>query len=100
MVEFIVKSLTIKGMPDKLHTWLKRRAGAHHRSINREVLHILQSMADGGFSDSIDLGGAQLALDGAHHDLDTLAGTWTAEEAAEFEANTAAFRQIDEDMWK
>ena len=33
-------------------------------------------------------------------DLDHLAGTWSREEAAEFERNTAVFEQVDEDLWK
>ncbi len=32
-------------------------------------------------------------------DFDRLAGTWTKEEAAEFERNTAAFGNIDPDIW-
>lgn len=35
-----------------------------------------------------------------HTDLDYLAGTWSAEDAAEFERNTAAFETVDEAMWK
>jgi hypothetical protein len=34
------------------------------------------------------------------HDLDALAGTWTAEDTAAFLSATADFRQCDEDMWK
>lgn len=33
-------------------------------------------------------------------DFDRLAGTWTQEEAAEFERNTAAFDNIDPAMWE
>ena len=31
--------------------------------------------------------------------LDQLAGTWTEEEAQEFEQNTQQFNQIDPDLW-
>jgi hypothetical protein len=34
-----------------------------------------------------------------YHDLDDLAGTWTAEDAALFEAASADFEQIDESLW-
>ena len=34
-----------------------------------------------------------------HHDLDGLAGTWTEEEAAEFETATEGFRQVEPDLW-
>jgi plasmid stability protein len=35
-----------------------------------------------------------------HHDLDSLAGTWTAEEAETFLSATANLREFDEDLWK
>ena len=33
-------------------------------------------------------------------DLDHLAGTWSAQDADEFESATAVFEKVDEDMWK
>ena len=33
-------------------------------------------------------------------DLDTLVGTWTADDIAEFERATAEFDQIDESLWR
>lgn len=38
---------------------------------------------------------------GQHHDdLDHLAGTWTDEEAAEFDAALAEQRKIDSELWE
>jgi|WetSurMetagenome_2_1015567.scaffolds.fasta_scaffold807336_2 hypothetical protein len=34
------------------------------------------------------------------HDLDALAGTWSAEEAAGFLATLSDMRQCDEDLWR
>jgi hypothetical protein len=34
------------------------------------------------------------------HDLDALAGTWSAEQAAEFEAAIADFERVDSTLWK
>jgi hypothetical protein len=34
-----------------------------------------------------------------HHDLDDLAGTWSPEEAREFDAVVQDFSRIDEEMW-
>lgn len=34
-----------------------------------------------------------------HHDLDHLKGTWSAEEADAFDAELAAQRTVDPDMW-
>jgi hypothetical protein len=35
-----------------------------------------------------------------HHELDSLAGTWSADEARAFVAATAELRKLDEDLWK
>jgi hypothetical protein len=35
-----------------------------------------------------------------HNDLDALAGTWTAADAAEFERATADFDEIDTALWR
>jgi hypothetical protein len=35
-----------------------------------------------------------------HHDLDALAGTWTAEDASAFDAATAKSRKIDAELWQ
>ena len=35
-----------------------------------------------------------------HHDLDHLAGSWSAKEAEEFKENTLFFEQIDKELWK
>ncbi|NLF08148.1 MAG: hypothetical protein GX594_09245 [Pirellulaceae bacterium] len=35
-----------------------------------------------------------------HHDLDALAGTWSADEAAAFLSSVSDMRKCDEDLWK
>lgn len=37
--------MTLKNVPDELHEGLKRRAQAHHRSLNGEILSILENAA-------------------------------------------------------
>ena len=37
-------TLTLRDVPDDLHDWLKRQAEAHHRSVNKEVLALLESL--------------------------------------------------------
>lgn len=38
-------NITLKNIPPDLHRALKRRAKAHHRSLNKEVIATLQSAA-------------------------------------------------------
>lgn len=36
-------NITIKGIPDDLHKKLKEQAGANHRSINGEILYVIEN---------------------------------------------------------
>lgn len=40
--------LTIRGVPDDLHAWLKEQARAHHRSVNREAIALIESIRVAG----------------------------------------------------
>ena len=35
-----------------------------------------------------------------YHDLDSLAGTWSEGDAADFDKATEIFRQVDEELWQ
>ena len=37
-------TLTLRDVPDDLHNWLKRQAETHHRSMNKEVLALLETV--------------------------------------------------------
>ena len=43
---------------------------------------------------------SKMRRDGLHHDLDHLAGSWSADEAAEFDKDLAAQRKIDQELWR
>ena len=47
-----------------------------------------------------ELGGGTLPRDEKARDLSDLAGTWSEQEAAEFEENVRAFEQLDEALWR
>jgi len=36
-------TMTLRDLPEDLHDWLKRQAEAHHRSVNKEVIALLES---------------------------------------------------------
>lgn len=40
-------AITVRGVPDRVHRRLKRRAEAHNRSLNGEVLQLLEEAALG-----------------------------------------------------
>jgi plasmid stability protein len=45
-------SITIKGIPKETHRKLKKRAAAHRRSLNSEVIYVLESTLCGGLDDA------------------------------------------------
>lgn len=37
-------NLTLRNVPADLHSWLRQRAAAHHRSVNKEVIALLEDV--------------------------------------------------------
>lgn len=37
-------TMTLRDIPEDLHAWLKRQAEAHHRSVNKEVIVLLETV--------------------------------------------------------
>ena len=36
--------MTVREVPDELHSWLKQQAEMHHRSVNKEVIAQLEKL--------------------------------------------------------
>lgn len=39
-----MSSLTLRDIPEDLHSWLRQQAQAHHRSINKETIALLSEL--------------------------------------------------------
>jgi len=37
-------TLTLRDVPEELHSWLKQQARAHHRSLNKEAIALLEDL--------------------------------------------------------
>lgn len=83
-------TMTLRGIDDTIANSLKEMARREKTSVNAVMLRIIRE------SLGLDKKQRQTVYD----DLDHLAGTWSAQDAAEFESATAAFENIDEAMWK
>jgi plasmid stability protein len=83
-----MKQLTIRNVTADLARALEEEGHRRRESINQTVLDLLKQ-ALGLVPESRYKNG-----------LANLAGTWSREDAAEFERNTAVFEKIDEEMWK
>jgi hypothetical protein len=83
-------AITLRNIPTKLRETIERRAGREGLSLNKTVIHMLEEAA----------GQRPAAGRELHHDLDHLAGTWSAEEAAAFDAALADQRRVDPEIWR
>jgi len=82
--------MTLRGMDEQCAVALKERARQEGTSLNALMLKLLKE----------SLGINKKKRTTEYHDLDSLAGTWSTSDAAEFAQATAVFEKIDEDMWK
>ena len=83
-------TMTLRGIDDAVSSALKEKARREDSSVNAVMLRILKE----------SLGIEKKKRTAVYDDLDHLAGTWSAQDAAEFESATAVFEKVDEDMWK
>lgn len=81
--------LTVRDVDERLGEALKQEAEARGLSVNRLVLQLLR--------ESVGLSGRKRPL--VFTDLDHLAGTWSAADAAEIAPHLSAQRHIDDDLW-
>ena len=84
-----MKTLTLRGIEKELEAALQAESNRLGASLSATVITILRR----------SFGLAKPRYHREYRDLDQLAGTWTAEEREEFEANTRAFSRIDTDLW-
>ena len=82
--------ITLRGMSPELEQILRRTARDTGESLNRVAIALLERGA----------GLSRRRKPTLHHDLDHLAGTWSAREAARFDRDLAEQRRIDPDLWK
>ena len=83
-------TMTLRSIDDAISGALKEKARREDTSVNAVMLRILKE----------SLGIDKKKRNAVYDDLDHLAGTWSAQDAAEFESATAVFEKVDEDMWK
>lgn len=83
-------TMTLRGIDEKTAEALRESARKEGTSINAVTLRLIRE----------SLGLDKRKRNVIYNDLDHLAGTWSQEEVAEFERNTAVFEKVDEEIWK
>ncbi len=86
-----MKAITLRNLPPEVAKTVQQRAKQKRTSVNRAVIELLEESIGGK---------AKKKEKVRYHDLDHLAGTWTKEEADEFDKIVKSFRTIDPDLWK
>ena len=86
-----MKAITVRNIDDELSRVLKEESRKKGKSINSLILESIRA------SYAPDSGKKAKRR---WHDLDPLAGTWTDAEARQFKDATAAFGEIDSEIWK
>ncbi len=87
-----MKAITLRNLPPELAKIVRKKAEQKGMSINKAVISLLE--------ESTGTSRKKREKKVLYHDLDTLAGLWTKEEALEFEKAVAAQRTIEPDLWK
>jgi hypothetical protein len=85
-----MKAITLRNIPSELAKILEREAAKTGKSLNKTVLALLEKAT------GVRSSGRQSTR---FHDLDDLAGSWTAKQAREFEGYLDELRRIDPEIW-
>lgn len=83
-------TMTIRGIDDTLAQTLKKLARSQGMSINALTLRLIREAT----------GVDKKKRTTVHHDLDSLAGTWSQYDEHEFRLATEEFNHIDAEIWK
>ncbi|MBI4278387.1 MAG: hypothetical protein HY660_08010 [Armatimonadetes bacterium] len=90
-----MKQLTVRQIDPALAKRLRETARARGLSLNRTVLLLLRQAA-GLARQEPEPPKAPVR----HTDLDHLAGTWSEQEAQEFDEAVRELRQVDPELWR
>lgn len=82
-----MKNISLTGIDDDTDRKLKQEARRKKVSVNALILELIRRGIGATTSRQVS------------HDLDTLAGTWSDGEAAEFLKSLADFERIDKELW-
>ena len=85
-----MKAITLRNIPPEVQKAIREKVRQKGLSANRAVIELLQER----------LGVQRKVKKVLHHDLDHLIGSWSEEEAEQFDQTLREMRQIDKELWK
>lgn len=87
-----MKQITLRSIPDEIAVVVKKEAKAKGLSLNKAFITLLEKAAGVKTKDK-----KKKAL---YHDLDSLSGVWSKNDAAAFNNSLQLQRKTDEELWK
>lgn len=87
-----LKAITLRNIPGEIARKIEKKAGETHTSMNKAVIELLE--------ENIGVGHSRKKKNPIYHDLDRLAGSWSALEAARFGKGLTEARKIDSELWQ
>ena len=85
-----MSAITLRNIPPEVQKAIRAKARQKRISVNRAVIELLEER----------VGILNTRKKSAHHDLDDLAGSWTAAENKSFQKAVGSARVTDEDLWR
>lgn len=86
-----MKAITLRNLPPEVAKTIQQRAKQKKTSVNKAVIELLEESIGKKPGEKEKV---------RYHDLDHVIGTWTKEEAEEFEKLLAEQRTIEPELWK
>ena len=85
-----MRTITLRDIPSEVRQLIESTAAETGLSLNRTVIRLLREKVES----------EEGRQEQVFHDLDHLAGAWSAEAAAEFDRSLAEQRAIDTELWQ
>lgn len=85
-----MKAITLRNIPPELAQVLEEHSKTYRMSLNKTVIRLLEKAI--GLRESPPSARR-------HHELDDLAGSWSEQQAREFDQALAEQRQIEPELW-
>lgn len=89
-----MKAITLRNVPPPVARAIKEKAKRERLSLNRAVVGLLEEATGQPKSK------ARAHKKALHYDLDKFSGSWTKEEADEFDENLKEQRTVDPKDWE
>jgi TRAP-type C4-dicarboxylate transport system substrate-binding protein len=85
-----MNAITLRNIPPEIQKAIRSKARQKRISANKAVIEMLQER----------VGMLEGRSKTVHHDLDELAGSWSASEATIFAKTVRQMRTLDRDLWR